>query len=124
MKKLVGILPASGKATRIGGIPKFCLPVGPDLTLIQWHINQMNEVCDEVRVSTRSTWIPLLKEMKIQASLIEIEPSTMSDAVYKMAKNGEELIIGMPDTYIHGSKSNINGVIGFRCRHCVGNLEL
>jgi hypothetical protein len=48
----------------------------------------------------------------------------MSDAVYKMAKNGEELIIGMPDTYIHGSKSNIYGVIGFRCRHCVGNLEL
>ena len=107
MKKRVGILPASGRAARIAGIPKFCLPVAPDLTLIEWHVNQMLEICDEVRVSTRSIWIPLLKEMKIDATLIEIEPSTMSDAVYRMANANEELIIGMPDTYINGCHSNI-----------------
>lgn len=107
MTKIVGILPASGKANRIGGIPKFCLPVEQNLTLIQWHVNQMLEVCDEVRVSTRSIWMPLLTEMKIEASLIEIEPSTMSDAVYRMSRENEDLIIGMPDTYIYGASSNI-----------------
>lgn len=107
MKRLVGILPASGKANRIGGIPKFCLPVEQNLTLIQWHVNQMLEVCDEVRISTRSIWMPLLSEMKIDATLIEIEPSTMSDAVYRMSRENEELIIGMPDTFIYGATTNV-----------------
>jgi hypothetical protein len=107
MKKRIGILPASGKATRLSGIPKFCLPIAPNLTLIEWHVNQMLEVCDEVRISTRKTWIPILEEMKIKASLMTLEPSTMSDAVYKLSNKNEELIIGMPDTYIHGANENI-----------------
>ena len=40
----IGILPASGKASRIGGIPKFCLPVSEEESILQWHVNQMLEV--------------------------------------------------------------------------------
>jgi molybdopterin-guanine dinucleotide biosynthesis protein A len=50
----IGILPASGKASRVGGIPKFCLPISDERSLLQWHVEQMLEVCDEVRVSTRA----------------------------------------------------------------------
>ena len=50
----IGVLPASGKASRIGGIPKFCLPISDERSLLQWHVEQMLEVCDEVRVSTRA----------------------------------------------------------------------
>ena len=107
MKKRVGILPASGKATRISGIPKFCLPISSNQTLIEWHVSQMLEVCDEVRIATRSIWMPILAELKIKAEIIELEPSTMSDAVYKLSKVNEELVIGMPDTYIFEPNSNI-----------------
>ena len=44
----IGVLPASGKASRIGGIPKFCLPISDERSLIQWHVEQMLEMCDEV----------------------------------------------------------------------------
>ena len=48
----IGVLPASGKAARIGGIPKFCLPISAERSLLQWNVEQMLVVCVEVRVST------------------------------------------------------------------------
>jgi len=107
MKKRIGILPASGKASRISGIPKFCLPIANDLTLLKWHLDQMKEVTDEVRIATRKCWLPILDEMNIKDEIIILEPSTMSDAIYRMATDNEELIIGMPDTYINDFKGNI-----------------
>jgi GTP:adenosylcobinamide-phosphate guanylyltransferase len=77
----IGILPASGKASRIGGIPKFCLPVSEEESILQWHVNQMLEVCDEVRVSTKAEWVPVIQNMKMNIKLVVREPSTMSDAV-------------------------------------------
>ena len=60
----IGVLPASGKASRIGGIPKFCLPISDERSLIQWHVEQMLEMCDEVRISTRSEWVPIIQNTK------------------------------------------------------------
>ena len=37
MSKLLHIIPAAGKASRIGGIPKFLLPIGGDNFLIKFH---------------------------------------------------------------------------------------
>lgn len=110
INKLIGILPASGSATRLRGIPKFCLPIN-DLgsTLIEWHVNQMQEVCDEVRICTNANWIPLLKAMDFSSSvtLLEIEPSTMSDAIMKLIGDNEDsYLVGMPDTYICYSEEN------------------
>jgi hypothetical protein len=98
----IGLLPASGSANRLNGIPKFLLPV-PGGTLISRHIEQMLEVCDEVRVSTRKVWMPLLESMDLpdKVKVYEIEPSTFSDAVHQMSSDGR-LLIGMPDTYISG----------------------
>jgi len=106
--RTIGVLPASGKASRIGGIPKFCLPVSEKESIIQWHVNQMLEVCDEVRVSTRSEWIPIIQNMKMNIKLFVNEPSTMSDAVKSMVGDyNDNVLIGMPDTYILNSPDNI-----------------
>lgn len=104
----IGILPASGKASRVGGIPKFCLPISDERSLLQWHVEQMLEVCDEVRVSTRSEWVPIIQNMDMNIKIIVREPSTMSDAVkFMVGDYNDTVLIGMPDTYILGSQKNI-----------------
>ena len=103
--KIIGLLPASGMAKRLGGIPKFLFPVNNSQNLLQWHIEKMSDVCDEIRVSTRSVWMPLVKELNLPSnvSYYEIEPSTMSDACKKMINDDSKYLIGMPDTYMSGS---------------------
>ena len=105
---VIGVLPASGKASRIGGIPKFCLPISDERSLLQWHVEQMLEVCDEVRVSTRAEWVPIIQNMDMNIKLIVREPSTMSDAVkFMVGEYNDTVLIGMPDTYILNAPGNI-----------------
>ena len=56
----IGLLPASGSAKRLGGLPKFSLPVNETSSLLEYHVNLMEEVCDEIRISTRLDWLPIL----------------------------------------------------------------
>jgi GTP:adenosylcobinamide-phosphate guanylyltransferase len=108
MMSTIGILPASGKASRVGGIPKFCLPISDERSLLQWHVEQMLEVCDEVRVSTRAEWVPIIQNMDMNIKLIVREPSTMSDAVkFMVGDYNDTVLVGMPDTYILGAQKNI-----------------
>lgn len=104
----IGVLPASGKASRIGGIPKFCLPVSDERSLLQWHVEQMLEVCDEVRIATRPEWVPIVQNMDMNVKLIVREPSTMSDAIkFMIGEYNDTVLIGMPDTYILNAPVNI-----------------
>lgn len=107
----IGLLPASGSAKRISGIPKFLLPI-PGGTLLSRHIEQMLEVCDEVRVSTRKVWMPLIDNMDLpsQVKIYEIEPSTFSDALSQMSSDGQ-MLIGMPDTYIADTQDNVYRIL-------------
>lgn len=105
---VIGVLPASGKSSRIGGIPKFCLPISDERSLLQWHVEQMLEVCDEVRVSTRPEWVPIVENMNMNVKLIVLEPSTMSHAVTAIVgDHNDNVLVGMPDTYIHRTHKNI-----------------
>jgi len=106
MAAIIGLLPASGSASRLGGIPKFCLPLTDTQNILQWHVEKMLEVCDIVKISTRSAWLPIVNQMDLPPTAVvyEIEPSTMSDALVKMMVNPKsKYIIGMPDTYMPGS---------------------
>ena len=104
----IGVLPASGKASRVGGIPKFCLPISDERSLIQWHVEQMLEVCDEVRISTKAAWVPIIQNMDMNVKIMVREPSTMSDAVnYMVGENNDTVLVGMPDTFILGAQGNI-----------------
>lgn len=103
MVEVIGLLPASGSASRLGGIPKFCLPLNDNQTILEWHIEKMLKVCDFVKISTRKAWLPIVNQMHLPSmvSIYEIEPSTMSDALLKMMTNpNSKYIIGMPDTYM------------------------
>jgi hypothetical protein len=103
----VGILPASGSASRLNGLPKFVLPISDSKSLLQWHVDLMTRACKYVTVSTRNRWIILVKDLMLNANITEREPSTMADAVLKMSLGvSDDIIIGMPDVYIHNSKSN------------------
>lgn len=105
---IIGVLPASGKATRIGGIAKFALPISNNSSILKWHVDQMLEVCDEVRVATRAAWVPMIQSMDMNVKIIVKEPSTMSDAVKLLAGgDSDTLLIGLPDTYMVGCTSNI-----------------
>ncbi|MEY3377088.1 MAG: hypothetical protein RLZZ328_30 [Bacteroidota bacterium] len=105
---IVGVLPASGKASRIGGIPKFCLPISDERSLLQWHVEQMLEVCDEVRIATRPEWVPIVQNMDMNIKLMVREPSTMSDAInFMIGECNDTVMVGMPDTYILNAPVNI-----------------
>lgn len=105
---IIGVLPASGRSSRVGGIPKFCLPISDERSLLQWHVEQMLEFCDEVRVSTRSEWVPIVENMNMNIKLIVHEPSTMSEAIkFMIGEYNDTVLVGMPDTYILNAQGNI-----------------
>jgi hypothetical protein len=109
MAAIIGLLPASGSASRLGGIPKFCLPLNDKQTILEWHVEQMLKVCDIVKISTRKAWLPIVNQMDLPPTAVvyEIEPSTMSDALLKMMVNpNSRYIIGMPDTYMPESNGD------------------
>ena len=100
------MLPASGSASRLLGIPKFFLPIEDNKSLLQRHVEMMNEVCDEVRIATRERWRPLMEDLKLDAEICYMEPSTMADALINMEPLWHTIVVGMPDVYIGGSKRN------------------
>jgi len=103
----IGILPASGSASRLNGLPKFILPIGDGRSLLQWHVDLMSRACRHVTVSTRNRWTALVRDLSLNAYVTEREPSTMADAVLKMTMGeSDAIVIGMPDIYIHNSLSN------------------
>jgi len=103
----IGILPASGSASRLNGLPKFILPVADGRSLLQWHVDLMSRACRHVTVSTRNRWTALVRDLSLNAYITEREPSTMADAVLKMTMGeSDAIVIGMPDIYIHNSQSN------------------
>lgn len=105
---IVGVLPASGRSSRVGGIPKFCLPISDERSLLQWHVEQMLEFCDEVRVCTRPEWVPIVDNMDMNIKLIVHEPSTMSEAInFMIGEHNDTVLVGMPDTYVLNAPENI-----------------
>ena len=105
MVRRIGLLPASGSASRINGLPKFALPYSSTKSLIQYHVELMIPIVDEIRICTRESWEPLLYEMGLNKStnIQKLEPSTMNDALYRMTRDERDqkdtqFIVGMPDT--------------------------
>lgn len=108
---MIGLIPASGKASRMGGLPKFALPCDKDnTTLLARQVKQMSFYVDEIIVSTTSIWHELVKSFALpKTKIVIIEPSTMNDALIKMAKEfpTDNYLIGMADTYFEGENPYI-----------------
>jgi choline kinase len=108
---MIGLIPASGKASRLGGLPKFALPCDKDNTpLLTRQVKQMSFYVDKVVVSTTSAWFELVKSFNLpKTEIVIIEPSTMNDAVIKMANvyESDNYLVGMADTYFEGENPYI-----------------
>lgn len=108
---IIGLLPASGKASRMNGLPKFALPCDIDNTsLLEKHVQQMSFYVDKIIVSTTNRWYELVKSFNLsKVELMVIEPSTMNDALVTMSKQykSDKYIVGMPDTYFKGENPYI-----------------
>ena len=104
---IVGVLPASGEARRLNGLPKFLLPI-ENGCLLTWHINQMLEVCDEVRVSVSPSLAPFIREMALpfKVKVVEMKTRSLLDAAKNLLST-DYGVIGMPDTYICNTKENM-----------------
>jgi hypothetical protein len=67
----------------------------------------MSRACSSVTVLTRKRWRPLVDDLALNARVIDKEPSTMGDAVLTAVnKTINDVVIGMPDVYIHNSTNN------------------
>lgn len=102
---MIGLIPASGKATRFNGLPKFSLPCDINSTpLIKRQVNQMLPYVERVVVCTSLKWKELIESFELDADLMIIEPSTMNDAVFSMVEryDSSSYLIGMSDTYFKG----------------------
>lgn len=102
---MIGLIPASGKATRFGGLPKFALPCDfENNSILKRQVTLMKDFSDDIVVCTSSKWYELVKSFKLEVNLTIIEPSTMNYALLNMAKQfkSEKYLIGMADTYFKG----------------------
>lgn len=128
---VIGVLPASGKAQRLQGLPKFAFPISDTQTLISWHVDQMLEVCDEVIITTRQEWLPILQSLGLSASVLVREPSTLSHTLNEIFDSRDgDFIFGMPDTAIIGNRSNpyanlleSNGDVTLGLFNCTSELQ-
>jgi UTP-glucose-1-phosphate uridylyltransferase len=105
----VHIIPAAGSATRMGGIPKYLLPVGEKGTpLIKLHIEMaLNARLDTV-VAVHPSLYPYICELisswsmssvKVVAVVSPTMTTTVKEAVNKSKFDHEIVSVSMPDTY-------------------------
>tara|TARA_Y100000389_G_scaffold120279_1_gene117504 strand:- start:3197 stop:3895 length:699 start_codon:yes stop_codon:yes gene_type:complete len=111
--KVTHLIPASGRATRLGGIPKFLLPVPKEDNLLSHHlsISQNNIDISEVRISTNTSFSKILYNMNLEESFDKLSKvdtyntNTMNETLLNMRNfNSEMHLVTMPDTYITDQK--------------------
>lgn len=103
----IGILPAAGTATRLGGLPKFLLPLtSSGDTLLRRHIDGLRPHVEQILIPTRPENAFLLAPyIDDSVTVLVLETATMSETVLRSSRwtIGDAFIIGMPDTFFSGS---------------------
>lgn len=94
-------IPAAGQASRLGGIPKFLLPISDRQTLIGHHIDSLIELEEyEIVIGTNEKFYKTLHEIYTGLIVEKIESSSMVETVSKLKLEMERLsLVIMPDTY-------------------------
>lgn len=121
---ITGIVPAAGTATRLSGLPKFLLPIlegsgDKGSTLLDYHIQIQQEICDRVVVATRPEFAPLVSPIvqRWDCHLMVQISQTMSETVLNVHDliQRENYFISMPDTFFDNGIDTraMLGEIGF-----------
>lgn len=103
----LAVIPAAGKASRMRGLPKFCLPCDLEsTTLIERHVFSCIESHDKTVIAVRPGNLDIIGTLSLppEVGIIEIETDTMSETVLKIASMYESKLLSvfMPDTYFLG----------------------
>lgn len=104
------LIPASGSAQRMRGLPKFLLPSGiMDLTLIELHIQNVSDYADEILIGVNPIFLDIVLNAKLnlqKARVIPLETKTMTETVLNLINfsNGSRFTIIMPDTVFESNE--------------------
>lgn len=102
------LIPASGLATRMRGLPKFLLPIDSKYTtLLESHLNHAYKEIDDLEnifIATRPDLVAFIKNLDLDypnLSVIDMETNTMNETVLELIKfsKSQYFQVVMPDTY-------------------------
>tara|TARA_B100000073_G_scaffold340889_1_gene341351 strand:+ start:253 stop:957 length:705 start_codon:yes stop_codon:yes gene_type:complete len=106
--KITHIIPASGKASRLSGIPKFLLPIPGKNNLLSFHLGLSRNIdlITNVNLATNSTYFETIKNLdglEVFKKLKNIEllnTNTMNETINNFREfESEYFLLSMPDTY-------------------------
>ena len=105
-KDIKTFIPAAGLATRLGGIPKFLLPVNDRQTLIGFHIDNLKKIKNnEILIGTNKKFYKTLQDIYEEISIKKMNSSSMVQTVTKLNLENKKLsLVIMPDTYFENYK--------------------
>lgn len=104
------VIPAAGTASRMGGLPKFLLPIDKEASsLVLRHVRCATEsgLIDQIWIPTRKEYVQILERHLNEFSdvnVFEAQTKTMTESlksVLDLSRNGDFSIV-MPDTYFAG----------------------
>ena len=107
---MIGLIPASGSASRMGGLPKFALPCDENnLTLLQRNVDLMKTVTTKIIVCTTQKWVTLIDSLNLDIELEIESTSTMNSAILSMVSrhDSDKYLVGMSDIYYLGENPYI-----------------
>ena len=102
------IIPAAGSASRMGGLPKFLLPIDAVATsLIVRHIENASALVNRVWIPTRPEYITILETLLVQfknVSVFGVETQTMTESLQTVLtqSTSPRFSVIMPDTFYWG----------------------
>jgi len=105
------LIPASGSAVRMRGLPKFLLPSGvEDLSLIELHIKRIVSHSDEILIGINPIFFEIVDKANLNlygARIIPLETKSMTETVLKLVSvsTGSRFTVIMPDTVFESSES-------------------
>ena len=99
--KVKAFIPAAGLASRLGGIPKFLLPISDRQTLIGHHVDNLIKLENyEISIGTSEKFYETLLDVYKDLIIEKIDSSSMVETVSKLRLEKERLsLVIMPDTY-------------------------
>jgi len=105
------LIPASGSAVRMRGLPKFLLPSGVmELSILELHIEQVANYANEILIGLNPIFYEIVVSAKLKlhgARIIPLETKTMTETVLRLVSlsSGTRFTVVMPDTVFESTES-------------------
>ena len=124
---MLHIIPAAGKATRIGGIPKFLLPIEDKKFLLDFHVRNISIKKQKLRkvVAVSKEFYETINRFNFDIEVLIVNTNTMNETVLEVINSfpeEEDYLLTMPDTFFwdnniademfHKFKNNVDGTLG------------